>query len=85
MSGERNKHTPQDATGAERLADLASRQVVRNVALEKDNDTILPESRELTEEEKQADVIPEDFDSFNLDAVSKLEQTKENPVEPEES
>lgn len=84
MSGERNQHTPQDATGAERLADLASKQVVRNVALEKNSDTILPETRELNEEEKQADVVPEDFNSFNLDAVSKLEQTKEKQVGPEE-
>lgn len=84
MPDERNPRTPQDETGAERLADLASKQVIRNVAINKDSDVILPETRELTEEEKQADVVPEDFDSFNLDAASKLELTKEKQDEPEE-
>lgn len=31
----------------------------------------------LTEEEKQAEVVPEDFDRFNLDAVDKLEESKD--------
>lgn len=31
----------------------------------------------LTEEEKQAEVVPEDFDSFNLDAVDKLKESKD--------
>ena len=85
MTDERDQRDPQDETGFERLSDLASRQVVRNVTLENENDSILPETRELSEEEKQANTAPEDFDSFNLDAVSKLEQTKENQSGPEES
>lgn len=84
MVSERNKHTPEDATGAERLADLASKQVVSRVATEKDDDAILPETRERTEEEKNADVVPEDFDSFNLDAVSKLEHLKNRQKGPSE-
>lgn len=31
----------------------------------------------LTEEEKQAEVVPEDFDRFNLDAVDKLKESKD--------
>lgn len=33
--------------------------------------------RELTEEEKEADVVPEDFDHFNLDAVEKLKENED--------
>lgn len=33
--------------------------------------------RELTEEEKQEEVVPEDFDRFNLDAVEKLKESKD--------
>lgn len=45
---------------------------ILNVEVEPDED--LKET--LTEEEKQAEVVPEDFDSFNLDAVDKLKESK---------
>lgn len=32
---------------------------------------------ELAEEEKEAEVIPEDFEHFNLDAVEKLKESKD--------
>lgn len=82
MVRENNHHTPEDATGAERLADLASSQVVRRVAAEKDDALVLPETRERTEEEKNADVIPEDFEGFNLNAATKLEHLKEHQEGP---
>lgn len=45
---------------------------ILNVEVEKDKD--LKET--LTEEEKEAEVVPEDFESFNLDAVEKLKESK---------
>lgn len=84
MVRERNQDMPEKVNNAERLANLANDQVVKRVAREKDDDMILPETRERTEEEKNADVVPEDFESFNLDAATTLEHLKEHQEGPPE-
>lgn len=60
-------------SGVEGLANLAGAQAITESQQEKRPDDSLPETNvNRSEEEKNADVIPEDFDSFNLDAVDKL-------------
>lgn len=60
-------------SGVEGLANLAGAQAITESQQEKRPDDSLPETNvNRSEEEKNADVVPEDFDSFNLDAVDKL-------------
>lgn len=63
-------------SGVEGLANLAGAQAITESQQEKRPDDSLPETNvNRSEEEKNADVIPEDFDSFNLDAVDKLKDS----------
>lgn len=63
-------------SGVEGLANLAGAQAITESQQEKRPDDSLPETNvNRSEEEKNADVVPEDFDSFNLDAVDKLKDS----------
>lgn len=63
-------------SGVQGLANLAGAQAITNSQQEKRLDDSLPETNvNRSEEEKNADVVPEDFDSFNLDAVEKLKDS----------
>ncbi len=63
-------------SGVQGLANLAGAQAITNSQQEKRPDDSLPETNaNRSEEEKNADVVPEDFDSFNLDAVDKLKDS----------
>ena len=63
-------------SGVQGLANLAGAQAITNSQQEKRLDDSLPETNvNRSEEEKNADVVPEDFDSFNIDAVAKLKDS----------
>lgn len=63
-------------SGVEGLANLAGAQAITESQQENLSDNSLPETNaNRSEEDKNADVVPEDFDSFNLDAVDKLKDS----------
>lgn len=70
-------------SGVESLANLAGAQSVANTHKQTSEHSSLPETdANRSEEEKNADVVPEDFESFNLDAVDKLkDSTKEQSAD----
>lgn len=64
-------------SGVEGLANLAGAQAVSKTHQENSAHSSLPETdANRSEEEKNADVVPEDFESFNLDAVDNLKDSK---------
>lgn len=69
---------PQRAvSGVQGFENLAGAQAISKANVENNEDILLPEADiNRTEEEKNADVVPEDFESFNLDAVDKLKDSK---------
>lgn len=63
-------------SGVEGLANLAGARAVARTHKENSDNTLLPETDvNRSEEEKNADVVPEDFESFNLDAVDNLKES----------
>lgn len=77
------EHPERTVSGVESLTNLAGAQAIRKDSTHPNFDNTLPETEpHRNEEDKNADVIPEDFETFNLDAIDKLkESVKEDKQE----
>lgn len=74
MPNERGNDPSTNLSGTDSFAHIASGRAIRDLVDGQDDNLENPQN--INQREKEADVIPEDFDSFNLDAVDKLEDTK---------
>lgn len=74
MPSERGNDPSTNLSGTDSFAHIASGRAIRNLVDGQDDNLENPDN--ISQKETEVEVIPEDFDSFNLDAVDKLEDTK---------